>query len=564
MIFKYVKFKNFLSYGNAPTTFNFQESQVSVITGSNGQGKSSILDAIYFGLIGKPYRNVNKNKLINTKNKKDCLVELCFEVGGCSYLVKRGIKPNLFEIYKDEELINEDSHVRDYQAVLENITGLNDSTIEQLLIISNRFYKPFLTLSASDKREFVETMFGIKLLSTMNDSLKIRVNTLKQEELLIQKDIEKIDSNILLLETHVKNQESVIDKATIEQSIFDSETKIEELKGEANSKTEEVEVLKNSKKELELKISNKSEYTKKKILCEEKIRTLQKEIKFFESNDSCPTCEQQIDSTFKSDRLDSDSVEIEKWIERKTTLENKLEKFKLVEDSISKLVSQINSLQMEISSINIKMKNEQEKIIGLKKQSIKQMSVDLDNDNKILSLRDEKNRKLEDGLKISNDKKNVMLVQKLISDKGLRKYLVGKYIPMFNQYLNDYLQMLSAKYQIIFDDEFNEKIVSSTHDDLDYGSFSSGEKQRCDLAIMFAFLQLSKIKNNMTSNLLCCDELFVDLDEEGVVGLSNVFDLMKNNGYCVLLITHDEKIKGLGDRNYVVKKNKFSVIEEEV
>lgn len=518
---------------------------------------SSILEAVYFALTGKAYRKINKGDLINTKNKKDCLVTLCFNIREDCYVVKRGIKPNLFEIYKNNEPLDESSHVRDFQEVLNNLTGINESAIEQIIIISNRFYKPFLELPAAQKRTFIENIFGLHLFSEMNDSLKQRISTIKQKDVLLNKDIERIDSNVKILSE--TKQEDPEDYHSIIEELEKSNTNIEvEISGLEKKQKE----LKESRKKLEDILVNKNEIVKKKIKCETELESLDNKIKFYQNNETCPTCKQNIDKAAIQDQLVEFNKEIDLWVERKILVNKKLTKLNEVETKLSGVKQELNSLELSIGKLRQTIINNNQLILNNKRFMLKQNEISVDNTNKILGLKTEKESKLQDILDLTRERKNVTVVQSLISDSGIKKFIFSKYVPILNKHLNDYLEILDSKYRLVFDDEMNEKIVAIGYDKLEYGSFSAGEKQRCDLALLFSFLEIAKMKNNLSCNLLFCDEMFADLDQEGVNGLSNIFGLLKEKGYSVNLITHDDKIKDLGDRSMEARKKVFSGLVE--
>lgn len=563
MIFNVVRLKNFLSYGNNITEFKLNDSQVSVITGENGRGKSCLIDALYFGLTGKPFRSVNKNELVNTKNKKDCLVEIEFSVGRDSYLVKRGIKPNLFEIFKNNELIDESSHVRDYQEVLESITGLTKSTIEQTLIISNRFYKPFLELSASEKRSFIETVFGLDILTSINDSLKIRLSEAKQSEQFNEKDIERIESNLKIINEQIQSQNKVSNKKEIENKIKEAENNIVKIEKDKNELEGITVKKKQEKKDNEVKIKDLDVYKKKLVLCEKNINDSKKDLAFYSDNNQCPTCQQDLDSMFVEYKKRKLRQDLELWSDRLEILNKKIKNLMKIQEYIRECERIINETDININSINMKISGEQRRILEWKNEIVKQGIHDSGNQEKVLEMKTEKENLLVKKLELAKQKKLIMTLQKMISDKGIRRYIVGKYIPVINEYIRSYLEILSASYQLKFDEEFNESIMTYGSTSLNYGGFSSGEKQRCDLALIFSFLQLAKSKNNISTNLICFDEKFHDLDDEGLSGLKNIFDILKSAGYSIVLITHDHRIKELGDNNFVVTKDKFSRIQLE-
>ena len=557
MKFNYVSFKNFLSYGNNTTTYNFNDSQVTVLIGKNGHGKSCVLESVYFALTGKAYRKVNKGELVNTKNKKDCLVTLSFNIRDDCYVVKRGIKPNIFEIYKNNVPIDESSHVKDFQEILNNITGINENAIEQIIIISNRFYKPFLELPAAQKRSFIENIFGLHMFSDMNDNLKQRITTIKQKDILLNKDIERLDSNVKLLSE--TKQEDIEDYQSVIDELEKSNESIErEISGLQNKQKE----LKEQKTKLEEYLVNKDEFVKKKLKCEAKIETLEKNISFYNDNDICPTCKQDINDVVKLEQTNEFKEELGLWSDRLKLLQGKLLKLNATEMKYNQVKQDISSIEMTIGKSKQNIINNNQLILNNKKFLLKQNEISVDNSNKILSLKNEKESKLQEILDLTKEKKNVTIVQSLISDSGIKKFIFGKYVPILNKHLNDYLETLDSKYSLVFDEEMNEKILASGYSNLEYGSFSAGEKQRCDLALLFSFLEIAKMKNNLNCNLLFCDEMFADLDQEGINGLNNIFNLLKKKGYSVNLITHDDKIKDLADRTIVAKKKVFSELVE--
>lgn len=562
MVINDITIKNFLSYGNAPITFNFNKGQVSVITGKNGSGKSTLIEAIYFVLTGKPYRDVNKGDLVNTTNKKDCLVELSFDINETPYFLRRGIKPNLFEIYKGgrdkEHKIDEEAHSKDYQEVLEGITGLSPSIIKQILIISNRFYTPFLELEAKDKRQFIETILGITLLSEMNDNIKKRLTTIKQDELFIEKDIERINSNIELINEFIEKESSSSEDRKLEINGL-----IRELENDITLSTitnteleEDLKKHKENRKELRKYLDYKDKVVNSLANINAEMNRVNKDIQFYSKGNVCPTCKQEIKDS--EERLNQAKKELESLNEKKKISDGRMEKIKNAEKSDMEIQDFISKLQLQISKNEILSNNNVQKIVQLKAELNKVVEVGSDNQLKLDLLNTDKDVKINDKIVLTNEKKNVTIVQKLISDKGIKRYIINKYVPVLNSYVNKYLETLEAKYKVIFNDELEEKIVSKNAGD-SYGAFSSGEKQRCDLALMFSFLEISKLKNNVNCNLICFDETFSDMDE--TTGLEKIFDLFKSKDYSINFITHDERFKELADITYLATKQRFTKLE---
>lgn len=559
MKLKTLKFKNFLSYGNNLTVFDFEKSDIVSIYGRNGFGKSSLLDALYFVLTGKPLRNVSKSKLVNSINKKDCCVELEFDVNGNSYVVKRGIKPNLFEIYKNDNLIDEESHVKDYQKVLEQITNLNTKTIEQILIISNRFYKPFLDLSAADKRSFVESIFGVDVLSDIVDNVKVRLRSVKEKESMLDKDIERVESNIKLLKEH--NSNNRVDVSELQRKIKSNEDVIDDNNKDVQVLTKELSTHEENRNELKQQLKREVEAHSKKSKCESEIERFNIDIATITENDVCSRCGQSIPKDQIDERVNECKAQIDLWEARLDKLNVYIKKLNKIKERLEVVESNIDKIKSKIQSLNSNSRELEVHNSNMKSNINSQSKMNSDFTNKIKKLDKQKDELEKDTLETVREKNAILTLQKLLSEKGLRKFILNKYIALLNKTLNDNLAMLSASYQIKFDDEFKEQLVGKVHDKLDCGSLSSGEKQRLDLSIMFAFLEVAKMKNNLNVNLLAFDEMFGDLDEDGLNGIREVFNDMKSKGNHVLLITHDERIKNMSDINYEVKKNKFSKIE---
>lgn len=557
MIFREIKFKNFLSYGNNTTSFKF-DNEIKAISGINGAGKSTLADAIFFVLTGKVYRNTNKTKLVNTFNKKDCLVQLVFDVGNNSYLVKRGIKPNIFEIYKNDVLLDEDSSVHDYQSRLEMITGLTPKIIEQILIISNRFYKPFLELSASEKRTFTETIFDIDVLSDVSTNLKHRLASVKEKELILSKDIERILSNMEMLES---NNSKLIDVEQTEHDIVAHRKEIEENKKQIEYLYMEQERLLESKRELQDKLKNYDKAIEKRYTCNSNIKSISNQLN--KVTDICPTCNQKIKGFNKEEKVAQLKSDLELWQGRFKKIDNLLESLKQYKDAIDDVDRDGNKLQFAKNKLESDNSLLTEKINHSRKSIEQQNKIDKDNNEKYKKLKTEKSQIATEKASVTKEKNNITVLQKLLSEKGLRKYIFNKHIAILNKHVNDNLKMLSAKYQIKFDDEFNESIIAGGYDDLKYGNLSAGEKQRLDLSLVFAFLEIARMKNNVNSNLLVCDEMFGDLDYDGMEGIRLLFAKLKNDSNCVTVITHEDRIKELAESSYTVEKKKFSKLEKD-
>lgn len=551
-----LSFKNILSYGNSLTTIDFDNSIVG-ITGFNGHGKSTILVALYFALTGKQLRKINKGELINNTNKKGCYVELNFTNKNNNFTVKRGIKPDLFEIYKNNELVPEDKHIKDYQLVLESITNLTPKIIEQILIISNKFYQPFFKLNASDKRKFTETIFGIDVIAEMSDNVKVRLSSVKEQELTVIKDLERVESNITLLnESHVK----VIDVEIYKEDIKHYQDVINSHKLDIEVLISEIDKHLKVKGELELKLNEYKEYEKKHFKCELKLKELNKSINNL--TDICQSCNQKIPNFNKKEKEKQLQGEIELWEGRINKLNSMLKKVELIKERFNTVTDNVSKLKEKKYKLELEINKLENDIINHKKQINNQLKVESDNENKIKQLKESKKQLTVTKVNVTNEKNNLVTLQKLLSEKGIRNYIFNKYLNILNNTSNYYLEIFNSNLRVKFDGEFNE-VIYDGNSKISYGSLSSGESQRLDLALMFSFLEIAKTKNSVNCNLLAFDEMFSDLDEIGITGLNMIFNKIKREGGSVLLITHDDRIKSLTDKSYVAIKNRFSKLELE-
>lgn len=564
MIFERVRFKNFLSYGNAMTEFSLNTGNIVVVTGENGRGKSTMLEAVFFALTGKPYRDINKPQLVNTINKKDCLVELEFSFKENSYMIRRGIKPNVFEIYRNSELIDQDNHVNDYQTIIDDFLGATPNILKQTVIISNRFYKPYLEMTVGDKREFIETILSLKMFSAMTDVIKAEVSSLKQEGQFVSKDMDKIKSNIEIINDYIRKEEVKRQQSLggLQEKIEQTNAEIFELTARMSEHSEKLIQLRDKSVELVAVLKKMPEIISAKGSLAAKISDAQGFIDFLGNSDVCVTCQQPISPEFRSQKITEREQMVSELRETQQKITERYNKLLSVQEKNEQVISAIQKLNTAINSIQAEMSSKNQQILSLQK---------LFNEQSTNSATDETQRKetltneLEEASdrlrKIESDQKFRATMVKLLSEKGIKKFVLDKYIPVLNSLITDTLEVMDSKYQVIFDSEMNEKIVARGYEDLGYGSFSTGEKNRCDLALLFSFLELSRLKNNFKSNIICFDDCFGELDPAGITGLRNIFTKLKNSGYTIFILTQKESIMEMADSLINVTKNQFSKVE---
>ena len=520
IIFKAVRWKNFLSTGNVFTEVKLDKSKSTLIVGQNGAGKSTILDAISFALYNKPFRKINKPQLINSINNKDAVVEIEFTVGRDTYKVIRGIKPNLFEIYKNSILMNQDSANRDYQDVLEKtILKLNHRSFSQVVVLGSSTYVPFMQLPANQRREVIEDLLDIQIFTSMNNILKEKVSSNKAEvtEAKYAADLcsEKIVMEQKYLASIRKDKDSRIDANNL---------KIKEI---AKTIVELHESIKDYQQEyiaLELDVGDEEEVLKQanelsdnRVRLYDRMFSLEKEIKFFHDNENCPTCKQGIDHNFK-----------ESAVSNKTdTLASIKEELEIIDIDQTQITARLNDIK-EIRQGMIKV-NEQIKVVLTQIQSEKRNYKALEADNESLSKEKDTTESTATLLALKEEltvieakrealsKRNAVLsaASTLLKDGGIKSKIIRQYIPIMNKLINKYLAAMDFFVHFELDEQFNEKIKSRFRDEFSYNSFSEGEKMRINLAVLFTWRAIAKMRNSATTNLLIMDEVF-DSSLDGV------------------------------------------------
>jgi DNA repair exonuclease SbcCD ATPase subunit len=514
ILFKAIRWQNMLSTGNQFTEVKLDRSKSTLIVGENGAGKSTILDALSFALYGKPFRNINKPQLLNSMTQKNLVVECEFMVGSKHFRVKRGIKPQIFEIYQNGEMMNQNSSARDYQEYLEkNILKLSFKSFGQIVILGSANYLPFMQLPAHSRREVIEDLLDIQIFTTMNNLLKEKITTNRSAITDTDYQINLIENKIELTLKHINSL-----KINNDHLIRQKEDMIEEVNGRVCQAERDIAIQAGHLTVLTAKVSDSDKVTSKKSKLvelesqlESKVRTLKKEIRFYHDNDSCPTCRQGIDHDFKNETIEdrqtkeqevSDAlVKIENEI---TTINARIAEITEINSKITVHNTKITELNSDIRSWNNSIRTLEAEINNLQKNTtiIDASNEDLSVLNKQLSVQQKYKEEL------ANERQVIEVAGVLLKDSGIKTKIIKQYVPIMNKLINKYLAAMDFFVQFELDENFNEKIKSRFRDEFSYASFSEGEKMRIDLALMFTWRAIAKLRNSASTNLLIMDEVF--------------------------------------------------------
>ena len=570
IVFKSVSWKNFLSTGNSPNKVLLNKSQTTLIIGKNGEGKSTILDALCFSLFGKPFRNVNKGQLINSINGKGCLVEVEFEVNGKEYKIIRGIKPNVFEIWCENEMLNQDAASRDYQKILEQqILRLNYKTFTQVVILGSASFVPFMQLSSSQRREVIEDILDIRIFSTMNSLLKEKAQETKDGILRIEGEIksakDKVESQQTIIKTIAEAKSNAIE--SIVSKISANNDEILSVEGEVELIVSEIHTLQTSinDKDNVSEDIDKAKSIRSKLL--QKIETCEHHSEFFNEHDVCPSCNQDIAEEYKASivkdlnekMLDNNT----KINELETILTNLNEKL----SEIQKVVGQITDKNIELSTRNstITLLNKQIRELETETQRVKSDTTNIDEEkSKLKELAQDALNKITQKNLLLEHRNIEEVANVLLKDTGIKTAIIREYLPAMNKLINKYLNAMDTYIHFELDEAFNEKIKSRFRDEFTYASFSEGEKMRIDLAILFTWRSIAKMKNSVNTNLLLLDEIFdSSLDTAGTDYFLTLMNTLGGNSN-IFVISHkgDQLFDKFRSVIKFEKRNDFSVISQ--
>jgi DNA repair exonuclease SbcCD ATPase subunit len=574
IIFKKLRYRNFLSTGNNFTEIDLTKSKRTLIVGTNGSGKSSSLDALSFALFGKSHRNINKPQLVNSINNKNCEVEVEFELGSNQYKVRRGIKPTIFEIYQNGNLLNQSSTSKDYQKILEqNILKLNHKSFHQIVVLGASSFIPFMQLRASDRRSVIEDLLDIGVFSKMNILLKEKLSTVKETLKDYDHQLEIARTKQQAQEKHIEDlrQLSTRYREQRQQKIEQAREQIDELQ----QKKEDINQLIKQADPSSIKEKNLLAHNQKQSILSElsrvqtSIKALVKDAKFFTDNDQCPTCSQDIDEDIRA-----------KHIEKAKTDAKEL---KSQQENFQKLGAEVNQSIKELEQLILKVRQYESDIQAINRDITNQQKIIEDIQDEINTLESSNNDLVKAKLdydkiwnereKISTQKESLnekytyyLAISEMLKDTGIKTKVIKQYLPVINQLVNQYLQVMDFFVSFHLDENFEETIRSRHRDVFSYDSFSEGEKSRIDLSLLFTWRQIAKMKNSVSTNLLVLDEVMdSSLDAEGVEHLMKIFytlDDMTN----VFVISHKKEImEEKFDRRLTVSKEKnFSIIHEQL
>lgn len=566
IIFEKVKWKNFLSTGNGFTELDLEKFKSTVVYGANGAGKSTMLDALCFVLFNKPFRKITKSQLVNTINERECVVECEFRVGQAKYKVIRGIKPNVFEIYRNGTLIDQTAANNDYQKYLEQkILKFNFKSFTQVVILGSSTFVPFMQLSAPHRRDVIEDLLDIKVFSRMNLLLKDRLRDIRNEVKecehtvsLHQKTYDMQNATVHRMESMMKSHKEDLasqlmalkeENFAVEKNIADTETSLRDLTDKLASSA-----------------SSQAQYGKMReyiTSVKTKVTRNLSDLDFFLKNDSCPTCTQTISETIKQEKVEAFTVKDEdyqKKLEEMETVLSKLDK-KVKEDT--KMAESYQRLKGDLKAYNKEKKTIASRLNAIKGKKTNTVEFECEQD-KLAQYKEELDKTVADCAEVNAQESHHKVVSTLLRDNGIKSKIIKKFIPIINQHINKYLQDMDFYVNFTLDEEFNEVIKSRHRDIFSYASFSEGEKQKIDLALLFTWRDIARMKNSTATNLLLLDEVFdSSLDANATTDLLKILRRMSDNTN-IYVISHkmiDILVDAFESSIEFVKESDFSSLK---
>ena len=542
--FETIRWKNFLSTGDQWTEIDFCESPSTLIVGSNGAGKSTMLDALCFALFNKPFRKINRGQLVNSINEKGLKVEVCFSIGKDEYRVFRGAKPNLFEVYKNNKMVDQDAAAKDTQKYLEqSVLKLNYKSFTQVVILGSSTFVPFMQLGASVRREVIEDLLDIQIFSNMNSLLKDRVRSAQSQSNdcghMLRLTKEKVESQQKLLDSlkevnHNRQEEK--------RKRYNKNSKsIEEVKSNHIKLQDEILVLQEEVGDVEVQRKFVRKLRQGQADKKSELKLIANNLKFFKSHDVCPTCTQSISTTFKNNQVDT-------LTGSGTTLATEIESFtKDITEAVS-VITKIEETSAKLYEVRSDATAQERELVRLEKENLEiskqilelqQSTPNIDQEKETLQgyLAEYKTTE-KDCAEVSQKLDEFQVVSSLLKDSGIKSQIIKKYVPIFNQLINKYLSSMEFFVNFTLDEEFNEVIKSRFRDEFSYASFSEGEKQKIDLALLFTWREVARMKNSVATNLLILDEVFdSSLDSSGTGELLQILKSL-GDGTNVFVISH--------------------------
>ena len=544
--FEKVRWKNFLSTGNQFTEIELNRNETTLIIGENGAGKSTVLDALCFALFGKPFRTISKSQLINTVNAMETVVEIEFSIASRKYKVIRGIKPNKFEIWQNDKMLNQEANSRDYQKILEQqILKLNYRSFTQVVILGSSTFVPFMQLKAKFRREVVEDLLDIKIFSVMNLLLRQRLKDLATELQEVEYNYKLSSEKISMQQTYIKDIKNNADVI-----IKDKEKTYDDNAVELGKKVSEKKTLEENQKSLfksvDDKISTESKDTKLKDLrstLTEKQKEKDRMINFFEKHDECPVCTQNIDNEFKTQMISTKQTEKKEITDGLLKMESELDKTKSRLDEIKKVTDVIQDNSIKIAQLNTSIQ-ELEKYQERLSSEIKELensTINNSDEEKLKTLQEEFNQIEQNKKELKEEKVYKEASRAMLQDTGIKTKIIKQYLPIMNQLINKYLASMEFYVNFTLNESFEETIKSRFRDTFNYESFSEGEKMRIDLALLFTWRAIAKMKNSTNTNLLILDEIFdSSLDSAGTDEFLKILNTLE--GENVFVISHKQDV----------------------
>ena len=569
IIFKTIKFKNFLSTGNIFSEIGLDEHQTTLIVGDNGAGKSTLLDALSFSLFGKPFRKIKKPQLINSITRKNLMVEVDFSINKVDYKIIRGIKPHVFEVYKNGEIINQSAAVKDYQTILERqILKVDHKTFCQVVVLGSATFQPFMQLSTQNRREIIEDLLDLQVFTTMNGLLKNKILVNNESLRKSDADRKQLNDKITLMRSHMiemqSNNEDLISEK--KEMIEDSRVKIEVNSAKYKELEEKNCTLKSNISD-ENKIKEKmGQLSLLKVKIETKLRGVRKDLDFYMVNDNCPVCHQDIHEDFREETIkerksqkEEIDVGIDKLVEQYNKMDSRIKEIMVVNDKINDNNLEIHTIKNNINSTMEYVAILEKEINGLNKKIVE------NNDHSTMTELETHLQRIEKEHYNIDEERNILsMCTSMLKDGGIKSKIIKQYVPVINKLINKYLSSMEFMCQFELDEQFNETIKSRHRDVFSYTSFSEGEKMRINLAILFTWRAVAKMRNSINTNILIMDEVFdSSLDANGTDEFMKVIRELTMDTNTIIISHKSDQLSDKFERVLKLEKNRnFSTITE--
>ena len=563
---KTVRFKNFLATGNRFLEVELDKEPMMLIVGKNGAGKSTLIDAITFSLFGKPFKKINKGQLLNTVNEKELLTEIEFSVGKAEWKVRRGIKPAIFEIYHNGKIINQDARSTDYQKYLEEgILKLNFKTFTQIVVLGSASFIPFMQLTANDRRIIIEDILDIGIFSVMKNLLKERIGALKEEITELEYNIKLLQEKIKLEEKYIEEMISSSDKKRESNldKIKETEKTIAGIQSEIEGYQENVLFISASIADQTSILKKNKDLDNYRSQIDKNLKKLNQDKKFFEDNENCPTCEQDIDADFKKRKLNDVEDDLDEMNEGLDKLVLEVEK---VVTRISEITECNGKIQDQETLITRRYSDTQahQTYINRLQEEMSEYNLQEIDTNKKRLMENELDENKKSRLRYVEQRRYYDILNTILNDKGIKTRVIRKYLPVINKHVNNYLKDMDFFVNFQLDENFNETIKSRHRDDFSYYSFSEGEKKRIDISLLLTWRDIASMRNSVNVNLLILDEIFdASLDQAGVDDLMKLFNILKGTNLFVISHKLDILDDKFPSKITVEKVNNFTQLVQE-